>query len=180
MRCAGMKITRFHPVCTSCQLQYNFVSFNTLTNKYTLVNVVHYYTTRPLSHIRRPHESVIPRDHTYASMHTRIRFNRTDGNRSLWPKCGRLQDGGRFDRLLSDDEHVGMFLDKLAVQLAQLLHYPGGWFLARVCLTSKRRTDGTNIWIDSLPEGYGLFSRSNAAGRQDRYLRGGNIARWSE
>lgn len=59
-------------------------------------------------------------------MHTRIIFNKTDGDPSTWPRCGRLQDGGRLDRLSPDDEHVSLFLDKLAVQLAQLLGYSGG------------------------------------------------------
>ena len=110
-------------------------------------------------------------------MLTRIRFNKTDGDPSTWPKCGRLQDGGRLDRLHPDDEQVMQFLDKVAVQLAQLLHYPGEWFLARICITSKRQIDGANVWIDSLPEGYSLFNRSNASGRQDKYLRGANIIR---
>ena len=67
----------------------------------------------------------IPQDHTYASMSTRINFNKTDGDPATWPRCGRLQDGGRLDRLPPNDEHVALFLDKLAVQLAQLLGYPG-------------------------------------------------------
>ena len=111
-------------------------------------------------------------------MPTQIHFSKTDGDSSTWPKCGRLQDGCRLDRLQHDDANVILFLERVAAKLAELLGYRGRWFLARTCFTSKRRTDGEDIKIDRLPEGYGLFSRSSTSGRQDRYLRGASVAHW--
>lgn len=77
-----------------------------------------------------------------------------------------------MERLHPEDEHVVQFLERVAALLVQLFDRTGRWFLAHAYFTSKQLTGETSIKIDSLPEGYGLFCRSNASGRQDRYLRG--------
>lgn len=58
-------------------------------------------------------------------MLTRIRFNMTDGDSSTWPKCGKLHGGGRMDRCDPSGDHTAQFLEKVAVQLAELLEYSG-------------------------------------------------------
>jgi hypothetical protein len=46
--------------------------------------------------------------------------------------------------------------------------------------TDPGKTDGEEIKMEGLPDGYGLFNRSAVGGRQDKYLRGPFVIFWRE
>ena len=52
-------------------------------------------------------------------MHTQegLKFVRSDGNPSLWPRCERPKNGKRWERLENDHDHSIQFLEKLSAQL---------------------------------------------------------------
>lgn len=106
--------------------------------------------------------------------YTLIDFSNTDGISSRWPACRTLPDGAALERLFPDDDRTVQFLGKLAIQLANLLNYPGAYPIA-FHLTERTncgQTDGAKFKITGLPGGYRLFVRSARNGRRDTYLRG--------
>ena len=164
-------------------LQLPNVDDSSLMQQWTYVNVLLQRTESSTVYINLTTQPYRGASHPYMPKSTLLSFCRTDGTSSTWPKCGRLSDGGTLDHLPSSGEYGVQFLEKLAIHLAELLNYPGVWDAFHASAMEHNlfgRTEGGNVKVKSLPDGYGLFSRSTKGGRQDRYLRGVFCIVWRE
>ena len=164
-------------------LQLPNVDDSSLMQQWTYVNVLLQRTESSTVYINLTTQPYRGTTHPDMPKCTLLSFCRTDGTSSTWPKCGRLSDGGTLDHLPSSGEYGVQFLEKLAIHLAELLNYPGVWDAFPASAMEHNlfgRTEGGNVKVKSLPDGYGLFSRSTKGGRQDRYLRGVFCIVWRE
>jgi len=105
-------------------------------------------------------------------MQKELKFSRSDGDSSLWPVCGQLKGGKRWERLENSNDHFIQYLDKLSVQLTDHFGRPRNSFPSLLLLPACSPTCCTDE-VHSLPSGYALFVQHTANGtRKDRYLIG--------